>query len=248
MRKNLVSKVLRTSAFATACLALAGPKVQAATMSTTTTPTPIANTPALAGVAHAYSSAGTVLNQGISSPDGTAPTNVISFTPVVSGSFTTPSALSLGQFQVATLPAGKETDYNNTPFSITYNPLTIAGANYPTSSTPVTITGMLTGAITGNQSSVVATFNSISSPVFTSANGTYLSTLSVLNSPLALVPASAGGITTVQAGLVTTYPSPAGGGGSNPPSAPEPTTLAILGTALVGLGLRKQLGKARLAD
>jgi hypothetical protein len=242
MRKNLVSKVLRTSAFAMACLALAGPKVQAAALGAT------AATPALSGVAHTYSTGGTVLDTGISSPDGSTPTNVISFTPVVSGSFTTPSSLSLGEFQVATLPAGKETDYNNTPFSITYNPLTIAGSNYPSTASPITITGTLNGVITGDQSSVVATFNSIGNPVFTSADGTYLSTLSVLNSPLALVPSSAGGITTVQAGLITTYPSPAGGGGTNPPSTPEPTTLAILATALVGLGLRKQLRKTRLAD
>jgi PEP-CTERM motif len=240
MRKNLVSKVLRASAFATACLALAGSNANAVNMTQTVTPTPIANTPALAGVAHTYSTGGTVDNSGITG------TNVISFTPVVSGAFTTPSSLSLGEFQVATLPTGSQTDYNNTPFSITYNPVTIAGQNY--TGGPITITGTLSGNVTGSQSSVVATFNSITSPVFTSADGTYLNTLSVLNSPLALVPSSAGGITTVQAGLVTTFPSPAGGGGTNPPATPEPTTLAILGTALVGLGLRKQLCKARLAD
>lgn len=240
MRKNLVSTVLRTSAFASACLALAGTGVQAATATTS-----MAVTAPIAGVAHTYSTAGTVLNSGITSPDGSTPTNVVSFTPVIAGAFTTPSSLGLGQFQVATLAAGKETDYNNTPFSIIYNPLTIAGQNYPAGSTPITITGMLTGAITGNKSSVVATFNPIETPVFDSADEKYLSTLSVLNSPLALVPASAGGITTVQAGLITTNPAPAGGGGSN---VPEPTTLAILGTALVGLGLRKQLRKARLAD
>jgi hypothetical protein len=240
MRKNFVSKVLRASAFATACLALAGPNVQAATATTTMTTTPAA----LDGVAHTYSTSGAVLSSGISSPDGSTPTNVISYTPVVSGAFTTPSNLSLGEFQVATLPAGKETDYSNTPFSITYNPVTIAGQNY--TGGPVTITGTLTGKITGDQSSVAATFSSITSPVFSSADGTYLSTLSVLNSPLGLVPASAGGITTVQAGLITTYPASSGAGGVNP--TPEPTTLAILSTAVVGLALRKRLRKARLVD
>ncbi len=234
MRKNLVSKVLRASAFATACLALAGSNANAAQMAYPRV------------VPQTYSTGGTVLDSGISSPDGSAATNVISFTPVVSGAFTSPSAVSLGEFQVATLPTGKETDYNNTPFSITYNPLTIAGTNY--TGGPITITGTLTGAITGSQSSVVATFNSVTSPAFASADGTFLSTLSVLNSPLALVAPSAGGITTVQAAVATTAPTPAGGGGTNPPATPEPTTLAILGTALVGLGLRKQLRKVRLAD
>ncbi len=224
MRKSLTQINLRASAFALACVALVGANARAA---------------ALSGVNHTYSTGGTVLDQGITSPDGTKATNVISFTPVVSGAFTTPSSLSLGQFQVATLPTGKETDYNNTPFTITYNPLTINGSTYPSSAAPITITGTLTGAITGNQSSVVATFNAITNPVFTSADGTYLSTLSVLNSPLALVPASAGGITTVQAGLVTTYPSPAGSGGGN--NVPEPTTFAILATAVVGFGLRQRL-------
>lgn len=225
MRKSLTQINLRASAFALACVALVGADVKAATI--------------LNGVDHTYSTSGTILGSGISSPDGSTPTNAISFTPVVSGAFTTPSALSLGEFQVSTLPTGKETDYNNTPFSITYSPLTVAGQDYPTTAAPITITGTLTGAITGNQSSVVATFDSISSPVFTSADGQYLSTLSVLNTPLALVPASAGGITTVQAGVVTTYPSPSGTGGGT--TVPEPTTFAILATAVVGFGLRQRL-------
>ena len=225
MRKSLTQNILRASAFALACVALTGANVKAAAVSQT------------------YSTGGTILSTGISNPDGTTATNVISFTPVVSGAFTSPSAVSLGQFQVATLPTGKETDYKDTPFTITYNPLTIAGTNYPTTGAPVTITGLLNGAITGSQSSVVATFSSVSSPVFASADGTYLSTLSVLNNPLALVPASAGGITTVQAQVTTTTPSPASGGGSGdtPPPIPEPTTFAILATAMVGFGIRKRL-------
>ena len=49
---------------------------------------------------------------------------------------------------------------------------------------------------------------------------------------LALVPASAGGITTVQAGVNTTFPSPSGDN-----NTPEPTTLAILTTSILGFGL-----------
>ncbi len=225
MRKNLAKNVLRTSAFALACLALASPAARSATVS------------------HTYSTSGTVLGTGISNPDGTPATNVVSYTPVVSGAFTTPSSLSLGQFQVATLPTGKETDYNATPFTITYNPLKVAGVDYPTTSSPITITGTLSGSVTGNQSSVRATFTKISTPTFTSADGQYLSTLSVLNSPLDLVPASAGGTTTIQAAVGTTTPSPL-----DTTTTPEPTTLAILATSLVGLGLRSRLRSARKAS
>jgi hypothetical protein len=242
MRKNLVSNVLRTSAFATACLALAGPNVLA---TSTMSPAAEPQQPVPVAISQTYSSGGTILGTGISSPDGSSPTNVISFTPVVSGAFTSPSAVSLGQFSVSTLPTGKETDYKDTPFTITYNPVTFNLTNYDKSSAPITITGTLTGAITGSQSSVVATFDKITSPAFASPDGASLSTVTVLNSPLALVAPSAGGITTVQGHVDTTSPSPAGTGGSN---VPEPTTLAILATALVGLGLRKKLRKARQVD
>ena len=62
----------------------------------------------------------------------------------------------------------------------------------------------------------------------------------MLNSPLDLVPSTAGGITTVQAAVGTTTPSP-----SDTTTTPEPTTLAILATSLVGLGLRSRLRSAR---
>jgi hypothetical protein len=225
MRKIFGMNVLRTSAFALACLAPAGTDVKAAM---TAMPQQV--------VAQTYSTGGTVLGSGISSPDGSTPTNAITYTPIVTGAFTSPSAVSLGEFQVATLPTGKETDYNNTPFTITYNPVTIAGANYPATTTPITITGTLNGSVTGSQSSVVAKFNSVSQPIFPSPDGTFISTLSILNNPLALVPASAGGITTVQAQVNTTFPSPSGDN-----NTPEPTTLAILATSIVGFGLRQRL-------
>jgi PEP-CTERM motif len=237
MRKNLVSKVLRTSAFATACLALAGSNVHAIS-----TATPVAGE-------QVYSTSGQVGTDGITSPvAGQTPSDAISFTPTANFSYNGSSAISLGQFQVATLAAGQATDYSNTPFSITYNPVTFGALNYPSSTTPIVITGVLNGEVTGSASSVVATFNSISGAAFASPDGSTLSTISIANSPLNLVAPSAGGVTSVQALVSSTSPAPAGGGGTNPPSTPEPTTLAILATALVGVGLRKQLRKGRLAD
>jgi hypothetical protein len=220
MRKTLGKHVLRTSAFALACLALAGADVKAAAL-------------------HTYSTTGTVTaidpSSGMSTITGTPD---ITFVPVQSGTFNAPSAAGLGYFQVSQTAANTETDYNNTPFTITYNPLAINGAAL--NSAPISISGTLTGSITtdanGNQSSsVVATFNPIISPTFSTPNGTFLSTLSVTNSPLNLVPYSAGGDTTVQAQVIT----------SGPKAAPEPTTLAILATSLVGLGLRQKLRSNR---
>ena len=226
MRTSFGKNVLRTSAFALACLALTGANAQAAS------------------VMHTYSTSATIMGEGITSSGGmTSTTMPITFNPVVSGAFTAPSSVGLGEFVVSTLPSGQTMDYNNTKFTITYNPVTIAGTPYPSDGAPVTITGMLNGELSGNQSSVKATFDPITNPVFSSADKQYLSTLSVLNNPLDLVPASAGGRTTVQASVSTTTPAPAGGGIDNP--VPEPTTFAILGTAMIGLGLRHRLRSAR---
>jgi hypothetical protein len=254
MRKNLVSTVLRTSAFATACLALAGSNVLA--VNTPPAAAPVMTAPASG--TETYSASGSIGDTGISSPGGATPSNVISYSFGNAGSggssltYIGTSAITLGQFQVATLAAGQETDYKNTPFSITYNPVSYSNGTsnlaYPTSTVPITISGFLNGAITGSASSVVATFTSVSNPAFASPDGSTLSTISIANNPLNLVAPSAGGTTSVQALVSSTSPAPAGGGGTNPPSTPEPTTFAILATALVGLGLRKQLRKARLAD
>lgn len=225
MRMTFGKHVLRTSALTLACFALSGLQAKA-------------------GVLQTYSTSGAILGDGISNSDGSAVTTPpISFNPVVSGSFTAPSAVSLGEFVVSTLPDGQTVNYNNDKFSLTFNPVSIAGTPYATNAAPVTITGELNGSVTGNMSSVQATFDPITSPSFSSADKSYLSTLTVLNNPLALVPASAGGRTTMQAGVITTTPSPAGGGIDN--QVPEPTTFAILATAMVGLGLRHRLRSGR---
>jgi hypothetical protein len=233
MRTNLVSNVLRTSAFALACLALAGADVKASALHTYST------TGAILGDGISTSAATSVANSDVAastgiSASGVTGTSAVSYNPVASGSFLAPSSVGLGEFVVSTLPTGQSTTYTNTHFSIIYNPLTIGGVPYPAGSPPVTITGELNGTITGNQSTVVATFDPIKSPVFT-ADGNFLNTLSVTNSPLSLVPASAGGRTTVQAQVSTSGPVP----------APEPTTMAILATSLVGFGLRKKLRSGR---
>ncbi len=235
MRKTLGKHVLRTSAFTLACLALAGANVRAA-----------ASTDSTSTAVQTYSTTGTVTDINPSTGMSTITGNPdITFVPIQSGSFGAPSTAGLGYFQVSKTAMGTSTTYTNTPFTIIYNPLSTNGIT--PNSTPITISGTLSGTIStdanGNQSSsVAANFNPITSPVFSTPTGSYVSTVSLADSPLHLVPYSAGGNTTVQADIVTTAVPP------GPPlatSAPEPTTLAILATSLLGLGLRQKLRSSR---
>jgi hypothetical protein len=178
-----------------------------------------------------YSTSGTVESTGVVGDP------VISFNSVKSASFNAPSAFSLGEFQVAGLQPGSTTTYTNTPFEITYLTNQVNGAAPSPNETPIQIHGLLNGTITGdNQSNVTATFDASSIPQF--QTGLYANTLTVLNSPLSLVPNSAGGLTTAQAQIVTT---------SNASPIPEPTTIALFLTTLAGLGLRHRLRARRPA-
>ncbi len=167
------------------------------------------------------------------------------------GSFGLNSNVSLGAFTVSTLADGSSTTYKNTPFTLIYNPVGVNGDTF--GNHPITITGDLNGTVNGNQSSVVATFNPIKSPVFQTPDVTYLSSISVPNAAQGLLlvpPTTFGGLTSIEASVVTSssvQPPPLGGGGSTPPitTAPEPTTMVILATSLVGLGLRRRLRLGR---
>jgi hypothetical protein len=192
--------------------------VQADTMTTTATdPTSLMG----------YSTSGRIGVTGISGP------NVISFNSVAQASFEAPSSLSLGEFLVAALPAGISTTYTNTPFQISYIDQSVDGNNPGTNQTPIMLTGLLNGTVTGpSQSSVVATFNPI--PINEFQTGNFQNILSLQNSSLSLVPSTTnGGQTTAQAQIIV-----------KAAPVPEPATIAIFLTAIAGVGLRRRFRAA----
>jgi hypothetical protein len=203
MRKSCQSAGLRTTVLALGFVALTAAGVQAE---------PIMN----------YTTSGSIDSSGVSGP------GVISFIPVSNGAFNAPSSFSLGDFQVAALPDGQSTTYTNTPFHITYLANTVNGIAPEPNETPIQVSGVLNGDISGaNQSNVVATFDPLPKSAF--QTGPYKNTLKILDSPLSLVPSSTNnGQTSAQAKLDTV-------------PVPEPTSIALFVTTLAGLGVRHRV-------
>jgi hypothetical protein len=202
-------------------LGLVSGAAQASAISTTSDPSTVISsnqTPVLS-----YDTVGsTISTTNVSGTPG------ISFVPASGGSFLAPSSLSLGSFMASALPDGQSTTYTNTPFSLTFNADGINGTAVQPNQTPVTVSGVLNGTLTGkNQSSVVATFNSITPSPF--QTGLYSNTLGIPSSSMLVVPSTSNnGMSTVQATLSST---------ATGVPVPEPSTVVIFGAAIVGLGL-----------
>jgi hypothetical protein len=186
-----------------------------------------------------YSTSGTIDSTGVTG------TPVISFNSVLNSTFNAPSSLSLGDFQVAALPNSQSTSYTNTPFHITYLANTVNGIAPDPNQSPVQVSGVLNGAITGaNQSDVKATFDPITNGTFTTGN--WSNTISIADNPLTLVPSTTNnGQTSAQAFLQSTMTSSSSSstGGSTDTGGttniPEPSTIALFLTSLAGLGIHR---------
>ena len=221
---------LRTAAIALGLLAWNAPRADAAAAT---------STPNLLD----YSVSGGITATGSSSVTGITGMNVISYVPVTNVMIDPTSNIPLGSFQVAQLPVGQETIYNNTPFTLTFNPIslssngtTIPYANASSTDSGITVTGTLNGIVNGPYQSSVQVGNLAVSYGSPSQTGFELSpgsssTLSLLpTDQKLLVPSSAGGITTIEGQITTTGLETA---------APEPSTIALFLSTVCGLGLRR---------
>jgi hypothetical protein len=181
----------------------------------------------------AYASSGTIDNgTGVTGTPG------LSIDSVMGGSFMSPSSLNLGAFHAEALASGQSTTYSNTPFHFTFKALTVDGAAPQVNQTPIDVSGVLNGTLSGpSQSSVTATFDKASPGSYQFLTGLYSNTLTIPDSPLSIVPSTTNsGVTTAQAilsNIAITSP------------VPEPSTILLFASTVIGLGLRRQIRRSR---
>ena len=100
-----------------------------------------------------YSSTGTIGADRIDGP------SVVGFQGVVDATAETGSIFSLGRFTVAVLADGQVTNYDNTPFEVSYFPGSIAGIREIEADAPLTIKGWITGTISARTSNLKVVLN-----------------------------------------------------------------------------------------
>ena len=146
-----------------------------------------------------------------------------------------PGAINLGQFQTEPLPPGATLTLNNTPFTINLKQGAAPDLGQPITNAPdAIISGVMNGSISGNNASTLMAQITSATPAGPGPLPFDLSALTAA-SPILV---NAGGIGNGISGLAVSVPT------SIPSSffnIPEPTTLAMFATALIGLGFRRRL-------
>jgi hypothetical protein len=146
-----------------------------------------------------------------------------------------PGAINLGQFQTQPLPPGATLTLDNTPFTINLKQGAAPDLGQPITNAPdAIISGVLNGSISGNNASTLMAQITSATPAWPGPLPFDLSALTAA-SPILINP---GGMGDGMSGLAVSVPT---GISSSFFNIPEPTTLAMFATALVGLGFRRQL-------
>lgn len=146
-----------------------------------------------------------------------------------------PGAINLGQFRTEPLPAGATLTLNDTPFTINLKQGAAPDLGQTITSAPdVIITGLLNGSLGGNNATTLQAKITSATQAWPGPVPIDLNALTEA-SPVLINP---GGIGNGISGLAVSVPT---GIPSSFFNIPEPTTLAMFATALVGLGFRRRL-------
>lgn len=203
--------------------------------------------------AGSYSTSGTVGSSGVTGPGS------LSFNGITKASLVVPSAFSLGDFQALNLPDGKTTTFTDTPFQISF---------LSDHAAPVIVSGVLNGSMSGSgQSNVVAQFQTVhySSPTLAPGSDPIGGGNPSTGSPVQDNPSMAFNVTgitqdlslsltgprmsvnpaDVNGGLTTVMGQITPAGPVTPPTVPEPTSITIFLTALLGAGVARYRRRIR---
>jgi hypothetical protein len=187
-------------------------------LATTATATPITN-----GADYTYTTSGAVLATW---PAGAGQPNIQFQGVSDSTGLVAPGSFTLGSFQVGSI-SGPSAQFSSIPFQVTMS-FQPKDPSVDMSSAKVVVNGVLNGTIFGNKSSdLTATITGVTG---TGPVPFDLSQLTVL-APQILSPAGVNGGSTALNAYLGTLPQP--------PSIPEPTTLAIFGVVLALAGARR---------
>src|SRR5487761_1909719 len=165
-----------------------------------------------------YDTTGSVGTTGVSG------TPVVSFLGVAGGSSVAGTPFSFGNFVVALPPAGTDTTYSKTPFTIQYDVKTVSGSIPSPNEGSVTIHGVLDGTVRSNgQSDLTPSFGFVPDPSTPDLLplATFYTAGSIVNHLFPVLSARPTFLSTAEGGVNSLD------GALGPVTVPEPTPLAL---------------------